>query len=129
MVNDDLDDMFRDDSDRKYVEVYIIHENTAPIKIHKISKFKQLPTDYVVTTGWLDANAPRGDHSMLCDWPVFASDTGGYTIDNYLSGVVFDTYEEGRKVLAQVLSQRVKNDATIYETFKELRDEYPELVI
>ena len=42
MVNDDLDDMFRDDSDRKYVEVYIIHENTAPIKIHKISKFKLL---------------------------------------------------------------------------------------
>ena len=124
-------------------KVYFIHENTKPISIKdnflkngttlKSNHYIQIATDYVCAVGYInteDENDPNCDSAYETiydhDGP---DDYPNIELTNFIPGLLFETYEEGCKVLAKILSARTENDAKILETFKTLSEKYPEALI
>ena len=121
-------------------KVFIIHENTKPIRLTNLSNkpqnsdlYVQIATDYVCCVGYIKTSDEKDpfegqeyeeiyDHDGEYDYP-------NVELHNYLDGVWFETYEEGCKVLVKILQARTENDITILETFKELAEKYPEALI
>ena len=96
-------------------KIFFIHENTTPIEVKR--RFVQLPTNYVVTVGYLIDNDER----------VFTRE--GNELRNFIPGMTFETYEEGCRILTKILKQRCQNDKDINETFEEMSKQFPEALI
>ncbi len=115
-------------------KVYIIHENTKPIKIGE--RYVQIATDYVCCDGYIETEDEK-DPNEGCEYePVYMYKTKGsllgeanVELNNFIQGIWFETYEEGCKVLAKILQARTENDVTILASFKALAEKYPEALI
>ncbi len=114
-------------------KVFIIHENTKPIKIG--SSYIQIATDFVCTVGYIqdekdkDPNCDESHEAVYMHDAQPKSKFGNVELDNFLKGIWFETYEEGCKVLTKILHTRTMNDNTILGTYNKLVEKYPEAII
>jgi len=111
-------------------KIYFIHENTSPIKVAGV--FVQIPTDYVVTVGFIKTEEEialsMGDEPKNTVY-MYNDNMARVELHNFLPGIVFDSYEEGCRVLVKILSTRIKYDKEINKTYLTLLDEFPEGVL
>jgi len=107
-------------------KIYFIHENTSPIKVAGV--FVQIPTDYVVAVGFIktEEEIERSMDDEPENTVYMYDDVVSSELYNFLPGIVFDSYEEGCRVLVKILSTRTKNDKKINNTYLTLLDEFPE---
>lgn len=112
-------------------KVFMIHENTKPIKV--MDSYIQLATDYVCCVGYIQTEDEKDSTEGSEYEPIFGhdgvEDYPNVELNQYIPGLWFETYEEGCKVLTKILQARTDNDATILATFKELAEKYPEALI
>jgi len=110
-------------------KVFIIHENTKPIKIGE--RYIQLATDYVCCDGYVREGDDSNSTLSFEDVYMYEDTKGqpNVELDNFLKGIWFETYEEGCKVLTKILHTRTMNDNTILGTYNKLVEKYPEAII
>ena len=99
-------------------EVFFIHQNTKGVKVG--NSFTQVTTDYVCARGF------KNDKSDI----IYNSPEFDFELENYVSGVWWDTYEEGEKELAKlmkVLSHYYSEG--IKKTYDKMKEKYPEVFI
>lgn len=102
----------------KVHEVFFIHKNTKPIKIE--DRYVQLATDYVVARGYKFGYEDEiySDKEMNCE------------LTNFIPGLWWNTYEEGEKQLAKLMSCLISNyNGEMRDTFDRLKSKYPEYMV
>jgi len=115
-------------------KVYIIHENTKPIKVGE--RYIQIATDYVCTVGYIEMEDEKDPNEGSEYEPVYMYKTKGsllgeanVELNNFIPGEWFETYEQGIGALAKILKVRTTNDINILSTYNGIAEKYPEALI
>jgi len=132
-------------------KIYFVHENTASVEFKSVTRHpdgcqpeitvmhvtKEMTTSFVVREGYVAEPGEEYYHAnsalnriYRANWVngKVAGTSERHEVNNYLPGLIYDTYAEAFKMLILLLEERDKHDKC-RETYNELITKHPELVI